>query len=158
LRTLLGERFQMRVRHDFKDGQTYALVQGRNGHRMKPAEPHGGISIHRPGEMIGEGAPMSSLVNLLGMALGRPVLDETGLKGGFDFKLEWSPDMGSSGLSNKPGAPAVQKAEEAGVSLPDSTGPSIFNAVQEQLGLRLESKKTPVETLVIERIERPVAN
>ena len=82
-------------------------MPGKNAHRMKSAEPHGGLSIHRAGEMIGEGAPMSSVVTMLGVALGRPVLDETGLKGGFDFKLEWSPDIGSSGLSNKPGAAAA---------------------------------------------------
>ena len=158
LRTLLADRFQLQVRKELKDAPVYALVQAKNGHRMKPAAgPHGGLGSI-PGQMTGEGAPMQALVHMLGVALGRPVVDETGLTGVYDFKLEWTPDAVSPGPNFKPGSPAAQKAEEAGIHLPDPNGPSIFNALQEQLGLRLESKKAPVETVVIERVGRPSGN
>ena len=78
---------------------------------------------------------MTGLANFLDSELERPVIDKSGLKGGFDFKLEWSPDQTS-----------------------DSTVPSIFTALQEQLGLRLESGKGPVEILVIDSIEKPSEN
>jgi len=157
VRTLLADRFQLQVRHDFKDAAVYVLGVAKKGLRMKEADPHGGLTARRPGELIGEGAPLASLVRMLGVVLSRPVIDQTGLKGTYDFMLEWTPDMGSSGTA-KPGTPIALKAEEAGVNLPDSTGSSIFNAIQEQLGLQLESKKAPVETIVIERVERPAGN
>jgi uncharacterized protein (TIGR03435 family) len=72
---------------------------------------------------------------------GRPGLDRTGLKGNFDFKLEWTPD-------------AAQSAATDGGPL-DPGGPSLFTAIQEQLGLQLESQKGLVETIVIDRVERP---
>jgi uncharacterized protein (TIGR03435 family) len=158
LRTLLRDRFQLEIRREFKDAAVFALVVGKGGHRMKENPQHGGLSSRRPGELVGEGAPINPLIQMLSVVLGRPVIDETGLTGTYDFRLEWSPDIGSSGLGNKPAVLAAQKAEEAGVSLPDPGGPSIFNAIQEQLGLRLESKKAPVETIVVERIERPSGN
>jgi uncharacterized protein (TIGR03435 family) len=78
------------------------------------------------------------------------VIDRTGLKGNFDFKLEWTPDPGQPAalLGNGPDAPPP----------PDPNGPSVFTAVQEQLGLRLESQKGPVEMLVIDKVEKPSEN
>jgi len=86
--------------------------------------------------------------------LGRTVIDKTGLTGKYDFELKWTPD---------PGQPTAQPfgPPPPGVELPpppDPNGPSIFTALQEQLGLRLESQKAPVETLVIDRVERPSEN
>jgi len=101
------------------------------------------------GELIAEGVTIQLLaVNLSGM-LGRLVLDRTGLNGRYDFKLEWAQDPG--GMKG-PGS-AGEKAEEAGAS--DLSGPSIFTALQEQLGLKLESTKGPVEIIVIDRVENP---
>ena len=78
---------------------------------------------------------MARLCNILGRQLDRTVIDKTGLKGEFDFSLEWAPDQ------------AV-----------DSSGPFIFAALQEQLGLKLLARKGPVEIIVIDRIDRPTAN
>jgi uncharacterized protein (TIGR03435 family) len=99
-------------------------------------------------------APLEMLTNALSNQLGRPVLDRTGLKGNFDFKLEWTPEPGQSGgpFSGVP-PPGVDVPPP-----PDPNGPSVFTAVQEQLGLRLESQKGPVEILVIDRVEKPSEN
>lgn len=80
-------------------------------------------------------ATMARLASTLGAELDRAVIDNTGLKGGYDFKLEWSPD------------PA-----------PDSEVPSLFTAVQQQLGLKLESTKAPIEILVIDSARKPSEN
>ena len=93
---------------------------------------------------------MEGLAQYLTGMLRRPVLDRTELKGSYDFKLEWTPDPEGYGKL------AEEKAE--GTAAPDPSGPSIFTALQEQLGLKLESRKGPVEILVIDRAEKPFAN
>ncbi len=90
------------------------------------------------GDLIARGIPLSMLAAQLANDLERPVLDETGIAGTFDINLQWTPDS------------TEQK--------PDPSRPSLFTAVQEQLGLKLESRKGPVEILVIDRAERPSEN
>ncbi len=87
--------------------------------------------------------------------VGRTVLDQTGLKGKYDIALKWTPDQSQSAMfQGPPGAgPGAETAPP-----PDSSGPSIFTSIQEQLGLKLESQKGPEEVLVIDHIERPSAN
>jgi len=91
------------------------------------------------------GATMAQLANSLGMWVGRIVVDKTGLAGGYDFNLTWTPDQ----MPNRP-AGALDSP------LVDPNGPSIFTAVQEQLGLKLDSQKGPVTVLVIDHVEHPV--
>ena len=83
--------------------------------------------------------------------LGRRVIDKTGLTGKYDFELKWTPTQPSAA----PLSPPPQRPESA---LAADPGPSLFTALQEQLGLRLESEKGPVEVLVIDRAERPSKN
>ena len=80
------------------------------------------------------------------------MIDKTELKGEYDFTLAWTPEHGQGGPESL-GLPPQPPAEPA-----DSNGPSIFSALQEQLGLRLESQKGPVEIIVIERVEKPSEN
>jgi uncharacterized protein (TIGR03435 family) len=98
---------------------------------------------------------MESLANVLSNILGRPVVDKTGFKGTFDVKLDFSPEEtrfgGRGGLGPKPGGPA-----EAGDA--DNAPPSIFTAIQDQLGLKLESQKGPGEMLVIDHAEKASEN
>jgi uncharacterized protein (TIGR03435 family) len=96
---------------------------------------------------------LSEFASLLAQQLGRPVKDKTGLEGKFDFKLEWTPDEGIRGVG-----PVGEGTPHEGSSAADSSGPSIFTALQEQLGLKLESDKGPAEILVIDRVEKPSAN
>ena len=90
---------------------------------------------------------------VLARQLGRPVIDRTGLTGRYDIKLQWTPDPGQN-------AAPLGGAPLPGVDPPpsDPNGPSIFAALQEQLGLRLESQKAPVELIVIDRVEKPSEN
>ena len=92
--------------------------------------------------MIAGGLPLSQLASLLSTMVQRVVIDKTGLRGNFDFELKWTPDRTPAGT------PA-----SAAPSDPDA--PSIFTALQEQLGLKLESAKNPVEVLVVDHVERP---
>ena len=139
---LLGARFGLKIHRDKKEITIYSLVAGKNGPKMKQGEaaaPY--LSAPAPGRLVGTKASMASLASALGGRLGRPVFDDTGLAGGFDFSLSWVPDgMG--------GDPAVS----------DASGPSIFTALQDQLGLRLESKKAPVDVIVVDAVERPSVN
>jgi uncharacterized protein (TIGR03435 family) len=94
--------------------------------------------------MLAEAASMKDLAYKLSRLLGRPVVNNTGLDGNYDFKLEWTPDAGAP-------APDRQPVEA-------SIGPSLFSALQQQLGLRLEATKGPVDILVIDRVDRPTEN
>jgi uncharacterized protein (TIGR03435 family) len=91
----------------------------------------------------------------LAQQLGRNVLDRTGLKGNYDFTLKWTPDQSSAGMMQGPpgGGPPPDNAPP-----PDASGPSVFTAVQEQLGLKLESTKGPVDILIIDHVEQPSEN
>ena len=154
LQRLLAERFNLRLRSEVRQLPMYALVLARAdrtlGPDMKPSgtdcveewkqqgKPDartlacGSIQSKGPGAVRGFAAEIGPLSRDLHDWTGRPVVDRTGLKGRFDFTLTWAPE-GST----------------------DSSAPSIFTAVQEQLGLRLEPTRGPVDVLVVERAERP---
>jgi uncharacterized protein (TIGR03435 family) len=116
---------------------------------------HAGMMRMGPGQLAGQGTPMESLARLLSEQLGRTVLDQTGLKGNYDFTLQWTPEQGEAMMLKGPegGKPGTDNAAP-----PESSGPSIFTAIQEQLGLKLESTKGPVEILVIDHVEKPSEN
>ncbi|MGA3203761.1 MAG: TIGR03435 family protein [Bryobacteraceae bacterium] len=142
LQTLLKERFQMTLHFEQREMTHYELVIGKNGPKLKE-------STVGPGEATGTARldgirsnrmQMNRLAALLSRTTRMPVLDKTGLTGFYQFDLRYANEV-----SPKP--------EE------DPAGPSVFTAVQEQLGLKLESKKGPVEVLVVDRAERiPVEN
>src|SRR5207249_8357929 len=101
---------------------------------------------------------MAGIVDLLARQLDRPVLDQTGLKGNYDFTLDYTPEEGQ-GMMLPPGipppAPPPGPAETHAAANPDSSsGPSLFAAVQAQLGLKLEPKKGPVDLVVVDRLEK----
>ena len=154
LKALLVERFQLGVRKETREMPVYNLVVAKGGHKLKQStrgDESGSMRGGR-GEMIAENVELQMLVVNLASRLGRPVVDRTGLKGRYDFRLESSPETrvalnGAGGPGDKSGGPASGE--------PDS---SIFTELQEQLGLRLESAKGPVDIIVIERAERPSAN
>ncbi len=159
LRALLADRFQLTIHRESKEQQIYALVVDKNGSKLKQSEVQQGGKRNRMmrmgrGDLNAEGVGLDMLGNALSNALGRPVLDRTGLTGNFDFKLQWTPDPGQfGGFPSGPPPPGVDAPPP-----PDPNGPSIFTAVQEQLGLRLESQKGPVDLIVIDRVEKPSEN
>ncbi|HET9196570.1 MAG TPA: TIGR03435 family protein [Vicinamibacterales bacterium] len=157
MRNLLIERFKLVTRREVRDGPAYALVVARadrglgpqmrpstadcaalaaafkaSGARRTPDSPVCGLSRLR-GRFRGTGVRLTELVRLLAPAAGRPVVDATGLTGAFDLDLTFTP-----------------------VDAPDpAVGGSLFTAIQEQLGLRLEPRQAPMNRLVIESAERP---
>ena len=150
LRALLAERFHLALRKEAKELSTYSLVVAKGGPKLtetKPDGPRGGIR-RNSGMLLSTGAPFEYFVTALSQTLGRPVVDETGLGSKrFDFELRFAEDQSFAGL--KPGAPAAEEAADQ---------PSIFTALQSQLGLKLEAKKGQVDFFVIERAEKPSAN
>lgn len=155
LRSLLAERFQVVVHRETKEQPVYALVAGKGGPKLQESHETGSnrgrMRLGR-GELEGTAIQLQFLAQSLSNQLRRPVLDKTGLTGNYDFKLTWTPDaaQGFGGPPVPPGADAPPA--------PDPNGPTIFTAVQEQLGLRLESQKGPVDVIVIDRAERPTEN
>jgi bla regulator protein blaR1 len=176
LRSLLADRFKLSLSHSTKDLPGFALVVAKGGSKLTevappdpqaapappppapgngrpPLGPGGFMLMMQPGGTATATAntvPISNLANLLSMQLGRPVLDQTGLTGTYSFTLKFISD---TGLGGGPLPPAPASADA-----PDTAGTSIFTAIQDQLGLKLESTKTPVETYVIEHIEEPSEN
>jgi uncharacterized protein (TIGR03435 family) len=129
----------------------YALVVAKHGSRLKESTGEGtGIRAGR-GEISGGKVAIAVLARILSSRVGRPILDRTGLKGNYDFKLEWTPDAAEP-MKGGPG----EKAEAAPAA--DLSGPSIFTALQEQLGLKLEATKAPVDIIIIDRAEKPTEN
>jgi uncharacterized protein (TIGR03435 family) len=106
------------------------------------------------GQLNVTGANLGMFANVLSMQLGRIVLDKTGLKGNYEFTLKWTPDEGQGQMFRGAGDGQPRDAAPP----PDASGPTIFTAVQEQLGLKLESQKGPVDTLVVDHVERPSEN
>jgi len=151
IQKLLADRFQLTVHRDTKELPIYALVVGKNGSKLKESAANGpGPQIRMGRGLInGQGMGMEMFANQLSNAIGRTVLDKTDLKGQYDIKLEFTPEDG-------PGHGPGDGPEAA--PPPDTTVPSIFTALQEQLGLKLESSKGPVQIIVIDRIEKPTEN
>jgi uncharacterized protein (TIGR03435 family) len=104
------------------------------------------------GKLTAQGVPLDNLASQLTEQLHRIVQNKTGLKGNYDFTLEWMPEQ------DHDGGPPIGNGDAGGASASDSTGPSIFTAIQEQLGLKLESQKGEVPALVIDHVERPSEN
>jgi bla regulator protein BlaR1 len=161
---LLADRFQLKVHTEVRDLPVLALVVGKGGpklHEAKPGDtyPNGikgfdgqggpGLMHMGPGQLTAQALPMSSVARLLSEQLGLMVQDETGLTGKYDFTLQWSPERGAAD-AGQPGADNAASTESGGLS--------VFTAIQEQLGLKLESRKAPVEVLVIDHVEAPSEN
>ncbi|HKD07817.1 MAG TPA: M56 and DUF3738 domain-containing protein [Bryobacteraceae bacterium] len=150
LRRLLAERFKLKYHKESKEMKGLALLVGKNGPRLHPVEPAGkGWSRNGVGSIEGQEVSIPRLAEILAGRLGYPVVDLTAIKGVFDIKLNWTPD---------PDAVRNPAEEKESPAVSDPSGPSMFSALQEQLGLRLEARKVPVEIVAIDHVERPSAN
>ena len=148
VRKLLASRFQLKVHSATKELPVYELVVAKTGAKLVQAkEDNSEVSmrIDGPGQMTGAKATMAMLATTLSRPLQRKVVDETGLGGAYNFKLHFLPDR-------KPARPGDD------VAPPNGDGPSLFSALQEQLGLSLKAGKGPVDVLVIDRAEKPSEN
>ena len=142
LQDLLADRFKLTLHRETRTMPAFVLDVARNGPKLEKASPGGtNTTTSNTGIMIeAHSANLDSFARILARKMDLPVVNHTGLEGIFDFKLHWTPD------TTRP---------QAG-SAPE--WPSIFTAIQEQLGLRLRSQKAPVQVLVIDHAERPSEN
>jgi bla regulator protein blaR1 len=141
---MLVERFQITLHHEKQEGAVYFLEQLGPGHKMKTATQEGGLVRNR-GLFSGAGSDIGTMAVVLASIVGRPVVDRTGLDGKFDFKVEWSDD-------------APGKGGAAAGDAKDDTRPSIFTAIREQLGLKLEAGKAPLEVIIVDKVAKPTPN
>ncbi len=159
LKAMLADRFKLKAHAENRDGPVYFLVVAKNGPKMKlatpgetyPASGFGGIMPYHAGSVVmamsdpgstkrlGLGAPIERLTITLSAWLHCPVIDKTGLTGKYDFQLQWT-------------------AKEGAETAPETNWPSLFTAIQEQLGLKLQPGKGPVPFLVIDHVEMPSGN
>jgi uncharacterized protein (TIGR03435 family) len=155
---ILKERFGLKIHHETKDLPVYVLEVAKGGPKLqeskqvdKPTgQPKGGpgrFMVNR-GKMTAQGSSMTFLSTMLSRQLGRTVVDKTGLTGSYDYTLTYTPEDMSAGGGHDAGTS----------SAPADTGPSIFTALQEQLGLKLESQKAPVDVIVIDQVDKPAEN
>ncbi len=149
---LLADRFNLKLHRQTKMGPVYVLMVASSGLKMKPVDPgkdrHSPITTGPNDETIGSRVPMNYFCFWLGQNLQsdqRPVIDTTGLIGTYDFRLTFRPELPPE-ASTQALSPEVQNL------------PSIFAALKDQLGLELVPQKGPVETLVIDHVEKPSAN
>jgi bla regulator protein blaR1 len=169
LQRLLADRFQLTLRHETKELPIYSLVVAKGGPKLPPTKvaddapgpdgvkaPGGMGGMFRstgPGQITVERAPVSMFAQFLARELNRTVLDKTGLTGRYDFSLQWTPDENEQPMGPPGGGPRPE-----GAPAPQASGPSLFTALEDQLGLKLESQKGPVDVLGIDHVEKPSEN
>lgn len=138
LRTLLEDRFKLAAHRESKDLPGYALMVAKSGFKLKPVEPGSSDTRSNGGRirtLTAKSNSMEHLADFVARTLGEPVVDKTGVQGVYDFELRWNDDdQNATGL--------------------DADVPSIFTALQETLGLRLQSQKVPGEIVVVDHVER----
>ena len=177
---LLVERFNLKYHHETREMTSYTLVVGKGGPKMKasevqpppntkPADAATGakpgdpgaqqpqqrrmLRMMGPGRLDAEGSDTQMLARVLSGQLGRTVIDKTGLTGSYDYTLQWTPDNAPPPMPG--GADGGTPHNDNGG---DAVGPSLLTAVQEQLGLKLESSKGMADVVVIDHIDLPSQN
>ncbi len=144
LQRLLEDRFQLKVHYEQRVMSMFEMTVAKGGMRMKAAHPadpeHGSVGMSN-GKMTGDNVPLSFIALCLPLEsdTGRPVADRTGATGNYDFELHWS----------------AMDSKDNGA---DGSAPSVFTAIQEQMGLKLSSAKGPVWVVVVDRAEMPSEN
>jgi uncharacterized protein (TIGR03435 family) len=149
LQNMLEERFSLRLHRETQPLPVYVLSIARSGSKLKASDPTGSTNVKAGGNSVSvQHGELARMTQLLATVLGRPVVDRTGLKGLYDFSLRWDDapirEGGVPGL-DAPAAPGTDHG-------------SIFTAIQDQLGLRLEPQRAPIDVIVVDRMDRPSQN
>jgi uncharacterized protein (TIGR03435 family) len=163
LQTLLEDRFRLKVHRETKEGRVYLLTIAKNGPKLH-ATKEGTCSTQacgkpkiRSGPVVTveiTGSTIANLCTQLGMAMDHEVIDRTGLAGRFDIHLEYTPaELQPTFVAGR----TVQQQDQIATD-DTNAGPSISTALQQQLGLKLETGKGPVQVIVVDQIERPTDN
>lgn len=175
LKNLLADRFRLVLHRETRETPVYALVLARKDGKLgsgmieskqggcvardssKPLRPPGpgeppfcGNVLMGASQLIATASTAGDMAPMLSRIVRRKVIDKTGLTGKYDFTLKYTPDENQRAMMSPPGMPPPAPA--------DSSGPTLFTALQEQLGLKLEPRKAPVEIFVIDRAEKPSEN
>lgn len=177
LQNLLAERFHLKVEHPTKKMPVYALVVTKHGPRIhppRPADTAKGQKEEFPGTSMGmqkDGelflrvtqTKLDELAQILSQQVHRTVVNKTGLTGKYDFTLTWAPGIGNGPIMAGPETPAGESGNGPGAGVgptppPETSGPSLFTALQDQLGLKLKSEKGPVQVLNVVNATQPTAN
>jgi uncharacterized protein (TIGR03435 family) len=141
LQALLQDRFKLKAHLNTRELPVYDMVVAKGGSRLKEATPDEAAKsmlwLRNRGEIDSTSMPLHSLPSMLARELDRPVVDKTGLTGHYNFRLQFTPAMGAA---------------------PDSPAPSIFTAMEEELGLKLVPSKSVLDVLVIDSVARPAEN
>lgn len=158
LQNLLAERFRLRLHHSTKESSIYGLTIAKSGPKLKDAAPGSTpgrrmVTMVAGGhlKMVLNGATIPQFLDILALQVDRPVIDMTGLTGTYDINMEFAPDMGVMGARMAEGGMMSPPGSNAG---DPNAAATLFSALQEQLGLRLEAKKGPVELLIIDSVEK----
>jgi uncharacterized protein (TIGR03435 family) len=152
LRKMLADRFHLAFHTEKRELPVYALTVAKTGMKMtKSLDQDGlaGLGLRGLGSVVGRSANMGNFRNFMqGYVMDRPVVDQTGIEGRYDFQLDWTPDeFQFPGLGVK-----VPPARE------DAPHPDLYTAIQQQMGLKLEAVKAQADVIVIDRLEKPSAN
>lgn len=148
LQNLLAERLKLVLHRDKRELPFLALVAVRNGPKLAPAKEGGESPMLGAGRIVHPRMPMSVMAMLLSRFERQTVIDVTGLSGSFAVDLQWTPDA-LRDRAPQDGGPLLVNGQPV-----DVNGPSLYTALQEQLGLRLESRKGPVDVVVVDHAEK----
>jgi uncharacterized protein (TIGR03435 family) len=154
IQKLLAERFELKFHKDKKELSVYVLSVSKTGQKMtkNDSAPNGlpGLFFQGLGKLNVRNALMSDFTGLMQSAvLDRPVVDQTGLTGRFDFTLNWTPDDSQFGGMGAKVPPPTDSADAP---------PNLYTAIQEQIGLKLEATRAPADVMVIDHVTKPSAN
>jgi uncharacterized protein (TIGR03435 family) len=145
LQSLLAERFRLGIHRETRTIEAFVLEVAKTGPKLEEAKGKESTTRNSRGSIDAKTISMDRFAEVLSRQMDLPVVNQTGLAGQFDLKLEWTPESGNAA---RPGAD--EAATGAGVS--------IFTAIQQQLGLRLRARKAPIEVIVIDHAEKPSEN
>ncbi len=171
IQTLLEDRFKLKIHRQITQGPVYTLTLAKGGAKLMPFQEGSCIQMQYtasvpapasgqkycmarimflPPSVEAEGGTLGEFTRLLNLVLDRPVIDRTGVIGRFNLRVEFSPDQATPGMRGS--------VRDALIAAADPTGPTIFTAMQDQLGLKLVAAKGPIEVLVIDHVEKPSEN
>jgi uncharacterized protein (TIGR03435 family) len=156
IRKLLADRFQLKFHHDKRELSAFVLTVGKDGAKLRPAQPNGnlhgiGMQPAKSGVMMfANNSPIPAFTSFLqSLVFDRPVVDQTGLTGRYDLTVTFTPD---DSLFNGHSLGFPKPADDV------EPAPGLFDAMQQQLGLKLSAEKTQVDVLAIDHVEKPTAN
>jgi len=137
LQGILADRFRLSLHHDTRPMEAYVLEVAKNGPKLEKTTGGESADTAGNGRIDSKNASMKHFAEVLSRQMDLPVVNRTGLDGVFNLKLQWTPEYARQ---------------------PNDSGPSVYTAIQEQLGLRLRAEKTPIDVLVIDHLEKPTEN